>query len=346
METHENPDAYGNSERESIIQTLDDIEGIGRKTAEALYEIDIRSYADLHTFLGEHTTAKEISDALAKHGFYIGPGLIRREKWLASLYSKSEPDLLGLPVMETKSDDQAEQTLSGQKRRDHDNEFTVFFDVVTDEEGKFLLYTTVYNPKNAGEEKEFIGNEPSPWVNWMFERANLPISVEQPEVLSKAEAEAEVFNIPEETAVEESAVPVKSGADIPALPLEPYDAQITISDVQLIAITLTTDLVEKRLKFEISFQFAGADAKVLSSNMVPYQISIYSIELSRGTPALVASKDGQLEPNKLEYVDQLEFIEPSAGRYEFHNVVRLPPSGKLMGYFHGPTITISSPLGE
>ena len=54
----------------------------------------------------------------------------------------------------------------------------------------------------------------------------------------------------------------------------------------------------------------------------------------------VASKEDLLEAHRFEYTHQLEFPLPALGRYEFHSVVRLPPAGKLMAYYQGPTMRV------
>jgi len=97
---------------------------------------------------------------------------------------------------------------------------------------------------------------------------------------------------------------------------------------------------EKKLRAKISFALSGEDAERLAAHKAPYRISIYSIEMERGTPGQMATMDGELKPGQLEYTQRIEFAEPDPGRYELQNVVRVPPEGKLLGYSQGPVITV------
>lgn len=316
--------------REASINQLTKIDGISGKTAEALYGMGIHTYTDLAQYLHQHT-AEEVSQGLKEHGLNRPPGLLNMQKLTlqAEMFSEAEKNIPRSYVEEPQSNTNLEESLPHREPQDHAAVFTVSFDLIKDQDGKEMLQTTVYDEKDSGKEQAFLGNDTSQWVNWMLERANL----------SGLTASLLVGL---EQAGTEAPVPAEAEAAMPGIPAEPYHAQLTINSLQLTPIKPSASVPGKKLKAELSFQLSGADAPMLASHTVPYRVSIYTIEYGKGTPAQAASLDGQLEPKQFEYAHQLEFAEPEAGRYDFHCVVRLPPSGKLMGYYQGPTITVGT----
>jgi len=317
-------------DRETRINQFTKIDGISRKTAEAFYEIGIHSYADLAEYLRQHT-AEEVSQALKEHGLNRPPGLINIQKLTlqAEMFSRAEKNTSASPAEEPQPARNLEDTPPNRTPRDHDAVFTVLFDVIKDEDGEQVLHTTVYDEKDSGKEQAFLGNDTLQWVNWMLERANLAgLTPGLPAGLEQVGTEVPV--------------PVEAETAKPGIPAEPYRAQLTINRLQLTPIKASASVSGKKLKVELSFQLSGADAPMLASHAVPYRISIYTIEYGKGTPGQAASLDGQLKPQQFEYAHRLEFAEPGAGRYDFHYVVRLPPSGKLMGYYQEPAITVGT----
>lgn len=318
------------SDREVRVNQFTKIGGISRKTAEAFYEMGIHSYADLAEYLRQHT-AEEVSQALKEHSLNRPPGLINIQKLTlqAERFSQAEKNSPTSPAEELQPTRNPEETPPNRAPRDHDAVFTVLFDVIIGEDGEQALQTTVYDEKDSGREQAFLGNDTSQWVNWMLERANLSgLTADLPSALKQAGTEASV-------AAEVETV-------MAGVPAEPYDAQLTISNLQLTPIKASVNTTGKKLKAELSFRLSGVDAPMLASYAVPYRIFLYTIEYGKGTPAQAASLDDQLKPRQFEYAHRLEFAEPEAGRYDFHCVVRLPPSGRLMGYFQGPPITVGT----
>lgn len=311
MGTHEYATTSGNDEREANIQKLDEIEGIGRKTAEALHEIGIR-YENFAQYLRQHTT-KEISDELRKHGFRPGP--INKKKWLRSLSSKQEEYApASLISEEIESVKESKETRSSQNMHNEDIEFTVLFDVVKNKNGKPVLQVTIYDPRDAGEEKQFEGNDPAPWVNWMLERSDLTLA---PETIAS----------PPEAVV----LPIFA---------KPFDAQLEIDNAQMSVVGPSPEIPKKSLRAAISFRLSGVDVEGLASQGVPIQIEIYTIDLDKGVPGLVGSLESRLEPNQFEYTYQLEFAIPDVGSYAFHSVVKLLPIGNLLADHWGPTMKV------
>jgi hypothetical protein len=80
MGTSETAAASAKDLRQLTISELMKIDGIAEKTAEALVELDIHSYADLVEYVSQHS-AQEISAALKEHGVNRPPALIDQEAW-------------------------------------------------------------------------------------------------------------------------------------------------------------------------------------------------------------------------------------------------------------------------
>jgi hypothetical protein len=324
MGTFENAAASANDGRELSINQLTAIDGIARKTAEAVYAIGIHSYADLAQYLSQHT-AEQVSAALKEHGVNRPPGFIDQETWTrqAELFSQLENTAPTPPEGETEPEEEPKEAPPSPESREHDALFTVSFDVARDEDGEPVLHTMVCDEKNVGQKEVFQGSDTSPWVNWMLERANLPFVVEH--IATQAEVAGE---------------PPPTEATVPPTLAELYDAQLEISDVQLSVLGPTLDVPEKRLKAEINFRLSGPEAETLTSQGIPFRIEGYTVDLESGVLELVASDRSQLVPRVFEYRGQQKFGIPDAGRYEFHSVVLLLPPGKIMAYHRGPTMRV------
>jgi hypothetical protein len=89
MVTYEKVAASTNGERELEIDRLTKIDGIARKTAEAVYEIGVHNYADLARYSSQHT-AQQISAALREHGVRRPPTFIDPATWARQARAFSE----------------------------------------------------------------------------------------------------------------------------------------------------------------------------------------------------------------------------------------------------------------
>jgi hypothetical protein len=308
--------SHTNGERKLCIDRLTRIDGIARKTAEAVYEIGIHSYADLAQYSSQHT-AEQISAALKEHGVrrpstFIDPEMWARQARAFGELENAAPTLADEARMQTAKHNEAP---SGRDSREHDAEFAVFFDVaVADEDQVPVVHTTVTDRTNGAQEQVFQGNDVEPWVNWMLERANLPADVER--ITAQADA---------------SCLP---------LPKELGDARIAIRDVQVSVLQPAADREKKLLQAEVSFCLSGSDAETLALKRITYRIEGYTVDLESGVSELVTSEQSQLEPEVFEYVGQQEFGVPNLGHYEFYSIVLLLPPGTRATYHCGPTIEV------
>jgi hypothetical protein len=326
MGMYENTVAFASNERELSIDKLITIDGIAEKTAAAMYEIGVHGYADLAQYLNQHT-AQEVSEALTEHGLNRPPALIDKESWTrqAELFSQSENAAPTLPEGETEPAQKPEETPFSPESWEHDAMFAVSFDVVRDEDGQPVLRTTVSDEKNADQEEVFQGSDLTAWVNWISERADLPIAVQY---------------IPEQAEVTGESPPTGTEAAVPSAPTEPYDALLKIDEVEVSVVGPSSAVPENRLRAEINFQLSGSDAETLTSQRIPFRIEGYTVDVDSGVSELVGSSLSRLEPQVFGYRGQQEFAIPDVGRYEFYNIVLLLPPGEMVAYHRGPTIRV------
>lgn len=326
MTAIDNLEAQSANERELTIQQLVRIDGIARKTAEILYEIGIRGFARLAAYLRAHT-ADEVSADFLAHGLKRSSGLIKLEAWIqqAELFAQAETPSSAAAQPASTPSAEANSSSSASESLDHDAVFTVFFDLVTDEDGNSQVHTTVYDEKNGGKEKLFKDTQASEWVSWMLEQAHLPPGL--------AQMASEIAGL-------DAQPPAQAEAATTIPPGGSFKAQIEIQQIEVNPRKSATHSSEKMLSAEIIFRLSGADAETLASQSMPYRVEIYTIEFGSGAPRFVASGDGRLAPRRSEYTHRLEFAMPAVGRYELHSLVRLPPSGGLKGYHQGPVIRI------
>ena len=327
METIESNAALASEEREHSINQLTQIDGIARKTAEAMYAEGIHECKELAEYLRQHT-AEEVSEMLKEHGLNRPAGFIKLDAWIrqAEFFTQPEKAAPSMSQADQTPTKATQKTPSSPNFKDHDYVFFVFFDIVISKNGEPLLFTTVYDNQNGGSEKEFKDQEVSTWVNWMLERAGQPPAIKQVE--AAGEPQKETPHAETETAA-------------PVVLEEPYKAQIEIGEIEISQVRSSPKDSGKKLKAEITFHLSGADAEALASLSLPYRAEIYSIDFDKGAPRFVTDSDGKLVPNLFDYTHQLEFIMPPAGRYELHSLIRLPPTGELKGYYQGPIIRIT-----
>lgn len=315
MATHEKVVAPASSERQLSINQLTAIDGIARRTAEAMYEIGFQDYAGLAQYLGQHS-AKEVSSALKEYGVNRPPAFIDQATWARQAIELGElENITPTPpegkVVPTKKPEEAP---TSRESRDHGAVFTVSFEVATEGDREPVLRTMVSDAANGDQEGVFEGNGTAPWVNWMLERANLPV------------------------AVEHVVVPVEAVSSV--VSTDPGDNQIEIGDVQLSVIGSTANDRKKRLKAVVGFRLSGSSAETLASKGISFRIEGYALDVESGVSELVATDQGQLASQVFEYVGQQEFRIPDVGQYEFHTIVLLLPPGESVAYQRGPTIRV------
>jgi hypothetical protein len=315
MGTQKNSTAFLTNERELRISELTKIDGIARKTAEALYDINIRIYADLIQYLSQHT-AEEISETLKERGVNRPAAFIEKEKWSrqAEELAQQSETAQAPSEEEVQFEAKPEEVLESAPSHQHDAAFSLFFDYVADENGMEILQTKIYDEKNYGNEAVFTGAEPIPWLNWLLQRIQRYVGLEE--------------------------VPIQFEALAPPADVTPLGLQVEVLDVQLSEAVPTLPIAKKRLAATVQFQISGCEAETLAKETNSIQIQVHTINLESGEWRLVSSERGHLEPEVYEYTSRQEFPMPETGRYEItSSVLLLPPGGRLACH-QGPTFKV------
>lgn len=298
------------------------IDGIGPKTAEAFYDLDVQSFADLHRYLSSHTDKEVLAD-LAERGARVLPNSIEKYDWrdrAESLAAEaSEPDR---PPEETtvSRKERAETRASVTPAEQHDAAFTIFFDFVAAEPGEQILQTTVYEDRDFGDEQTFIGVDTDPWVDWILERAGLPIPTEGGVGAQLPASEAETAE--------------------PAEAEKPEETRVVIQDLQTSAAKPSSGMPEKRLMAEVRFRIVGTDAQKLAEDRIPFRVEVHTVDTESHTASLVTSSRGNLQSEVYDYVSRQEFTFPPLGRYDLYTIVLLLPPGGIAAYYKGDPIRI------
>jgi hypothetical protein len=289
---------------------LETIRGIGSKWAAALHRTGIRRFEDLAQYT-PHSLAKALFD---QTGVKVPPERIEAKQWIGQARELAQHANPGrTPANEETEGAKDPPHASPRRKWEQHAAFSVFFDYEIDEHGERMWQTRVYD-NESGVEEPLPGIEPTPWVNWILERAKLPVSAEP--------------------------VPTPIEAAAPPTPMTLYDAQIEILDVRVSALGPSPDVPEKRLATEVRFQVSGPEAERLAADRIPFRIEVHTVDLKSGASVLVASEGGKLEPQVFEYTSQQEFPLPELGRYELHAVILLLLPGEMMASHQGPTLKV------
>lgn len=297
------------------------IKGIRLKRADALRRIGIHRFEDLAGY-----TPDELSKALRKQaGMKVSLRTIETQNWIgqAKDLARLRNPLRTSPEGGAGVEREPQQAPLKRKKEWEEQHpgFSVFFDYkvdehgepVIDEHGERVWQTRVYDGK-SGVEELLPGLDTASWVNWILERAKLPVAPE----------------------------PIPTGPEVavpPAL-VTPYDAQIEVLGVKVSEIGPSPSVPEKRLIAEVRFQVSGSEAETLTADRIPFRVEVHTVDLESRASNLVVSRQSQLQSQVFEYTSQQEFPIPELGRHELHSVVLLLPPGEMMAYHRGPILKV------
>lgn len=362
--------------RELSISKLMEIDGIAQKTAGAMVDIGIHSYADLIDYLNRHT-AQEVSVALKTRGVNRSPAFINKKTWIKQAKRFSELE--------------AAREHSSSKSIEIDGvEATVELDlhnyadlvqymnqsiarqvsVALKEHGLDRptapkdqeIWTSQEAPSSprAREHDALFtlsfdvirddGNEPvlhtvvhdniNGGIEEVFRGSDTAGWVNW--ILERANLPFAPEHMVRQAEVTGEPSPTETTTAVSPTPTGLYDAQLEIVDVQLSVIEPTPEFLEKRLKAEVNFQLSGTDAEMLTSQGLHFRIEGYTLDLESGVPELVAIGRSQLEPQVFKYRREQEFAIPEVGHFEFHNIILVLPPGGMLAYHRGPIMRIVS----
>ena len=292
------------------------IKGIGPNFSNALYKIGIHRYADFAGY-----TPNKLSQALIeKAGARVPPERILANDWIGQANMLAQQANMGSETQQPE-ETEGEQTQSSLTQQAG---FSLFFDVMTDEQSQKVWQTRVYH-EESGEETIFHGVDPAQWVNWISERANLP-----PEVKMTYQG----------TVAAGGPISADIGAAEAIVTKIQKAIQVEIHDVQLSEREPSAETPEKQLMAEVRFRIIGVEAEMLTERRVPSRTEIYLVDNS-GISTLVSSRRNELRPQMYEYVSQQSFSFPGLGSYELHALVLLLPPYEGIAYRRGPTFKVA-----
>ena len=178
--------------------------------------------------------------------------------------------------------------------------FMIFFDTRRVDKREQNWQTRVYRTEN-GDQDLFPGIEPTPWVKWIVEQAQLPIEFE--EIVGREEG-----------------IDIKIEVDLDE---DPYSS-----------------VVEKKLTAMVALQISGLEGSTLMERPSSFFIELWLVEPERQISELVATIDGQLMPQTFTCSREAQFAMPLPGRYELHTLLLLPPPNEKLISHIGPIINV------
>jgi predicted flap endonuclease-1-like 5' DNA nuclease len=295
--------------------SLQQIKGIGQAIAQALNRLDIHSHADLTGF-----TSDSLADLLKAEIPLISPKRIERDDWLGqarALARRQKDSGSSQPQTDEPSAPSAERDQKATAKAPHESwrelaDFFVSFGFAINEQGEKRLQTKAHYSQ-ADKPKAWDGIVTDELIDWMLNQASL--------------------SQPAETAAQTEIV-------TPPAPVTLYNAQVEISEVRVSEIPTPQRIGEKKLIARVRFQISGPEAEALTANRLPFRIEVHTVDLKSRASCLVASGQGQLQPQVFEYSGQQAFPMPEPGRYELHSILLLLPPGDMMACYRGPIFNV------
>lgn len=291
---------------------LEAIEGIGPGYAKALHKIGVHTFADLAKYdspadlqqdlidkAGVDVPLWKIENTNGKQGSWL-----HQARELANVSEKTQPP--------TK-----EKEVSRSGEWEEHVSFMVFFETKIEDKGEQVWRTRTYKTEN-GDEELFPSVEPTPWVNWIFEQAQLPAALMP--VPSEMEADT-----------------VTSEADVMPETLDPVSIEIIEVEVDE---DLHSSILERKLIAKVRFEISGPESSNLTLRQSSFLIEMWLIELETMSGHQVAAIDSRLVPNTRAYTREASFETPPPGRYELHTILLLRPPNEKLVSSAGPIINI------
>ncbi len=100
---------------------------------------------------------------------------------------------------------------------------------------------------------------------------------------------------------------------------------------------LTVDSDEK-IVVQIRFHLDGPEASALANQGFPFEVYVYTHEITTGGSKLLTTYQANLKKNVLNYTVQMLVLSLSPGKYRLHTMVILHSPTKLESHYDGPII--------
>jgi hypothetical protein len=307
MGSHPDTTASPDYEREQSMVQLTQIKGISDKTAGALYDLGIHHCAGLAQYLAERGV-EALSQALLEQGVHRAAGTIKEQDWIGQARDLSTPagsahapsESGAASVHDAVHD--AGRAAAGATWKQQ-AEFTLFFDFRVDDDGAPVLdargervwQARLYNGESGDQERLPI--EPPTWLDWILQRAGLPIT-----------------RYPVDAGTVEEEGPAEAAAEF----------IVKAGDIEIRDGTVS-GILERTLLAEIPVSLTGPHADRLATSESVFEIQAFLADLERGSAERVEIDPHhvRLEPGKTEYNLRTEFSMPPPGRYELQTRVWL-----------------------
>ena len=145
-------------------------------------------------------------------------------------------------------------------------------------------------------------------------------------------------------AIPTTTVPVK--APIPTSETVTLSVSLTIIDVQVfrvgtpgvMALTLASD---EGFQIQIRFLLQGPDTLSLAVQPLPFNIKVYTKEVTSGRAGLLTTYNANLVKDVEAYTTQTHPLSLPGGLYRLTTLVTLEAPVKLAGFLEGPIIDVA-----
>lgn len=304
--------------------TYDDfkkIKGIGASIAMALVESGIYRYQDL-----ARMTPLELTELLKDRVAFISPQRIQRDEWIDQAKSLAERTPAGAPHIEKSPDkgnnnppQEADKAATHSKRETWREvaDFFVSFGYTSNQDGEERLQTRVHHSQ-AGDFKQWEGIVTKELVSWILNKANLSDEV-MPEVGDSRPAKQ---------------------ADRQVEPQHPSLLKLSYPRVAEVEPAGKGRAQATHLRLESTLGVSGPRVEKLCEDRQPYLVEIHLVDMDTNQSERVASYKAQLSPGELDYMIQLDFPIPRAGRYHLYLVASLLAKEGSVVYLQGPLVRV------
>jgi len=197
-------------------------------------------------------------------------------------------------------------------------EFTVFFDGCADRGGRPDWLVRIYDAA-SGEETQLAPPARDRWSDWIMARVKLPAAVK----LAIGATAEDAFH---------DGTPSPDRRHAARFARRPW--------IEVLQVRFAGTAPDHPPSAEIRFRLTGAHAGALARQRAPYRIETYAVDLVRRRPALLAAKEGHLEPRVFEYIDHHTLTLPDVGRYQLHSRVLLLPPADQIACHRGPVLNV------
>jgi hypothetical protein len=289
------------------------ISGVGPGYAEALKRINIRRYADFSAY----GTNLDLHQALVEAGQNVPLWKITKFDWVGKAKELAGEEAGGEPTPPEESETEQLRHASAAGWAQYAG-FNVYFEHSLEGLTSRNWHTVVYKslePDGFNDKQIFPGIEPEVWVEWIMSRAELPHDAKPPAFERR-----------------------QTGEPMPQPP--PIENRIAIGDITVAMLPPSSEYPERRLNTNVRFSLIGAGVQALAANHAPFRVEIHAMDVEAGTSALVASSQGQFQPEITEYASNQAFPLPDVGRYDIYGLVLLLPPAEMVACRQGPTIRI------